>query len=270
MRTLGVGFLALALSMTALQGAAHAQTPPPPTPPPPPPPPVVQTPPPAPNPAPVVIPVPSVLPQTPPPAGLAPNAPPEEKKADPALLRAFRASYLSYDALTHEVRQGSNGPPLEREQLYQILRRPDLLEETDRRETKRTLLFLGAGGLLATGVVTGVVLLATAPNMNSPECLATADSYNNGCSPDNTRHQIFGAMAIGAGVLGGSALAFVAFGVNLDPLTPDEKQRAIASYNGALMAHLRNNAATRPWPTSIRFTPVFDLHGGGLAAAARF
>jgi hypothetical protein len=195
-------------------------------------------------------------------------APPPVPATDPQLLRAFRASALSYDDITQSVHQG-NGHVVEREELYRIIQRPDLIAESESRATKRTWIFVGAGATTVLGIAAGVGIIANARHLNDPYCVANLNNMNNDCIPSHDRSQVIGVASIAAGVLGGSLLAYWGFGIQVDPLTPDEKQRVIAAYNGQLMGRLRQNIATVA-PRSIRVLPQFDTHSGGLVAVANF
>lgn len=201
----------------------------------------------------------------------APAAPPPQATADAdaAMHAAFNESYLRYDDATGRVRQGASGREVPWLELYGLIDRPDLIDEVKARSSKRTWLYIGGAALAVTGSAIGIALVATEPDETGPECLTEPKRFTTSCDADIARRHAFAVVAIATGVLGGTGLAYWGATVNLQPLGPNELERAIAGHNARLTQRL-TDSRPKSGPTSLRIVPRVDLHGGGLTAVGTF
>ena len=186
-----------------------------------------------------------------------------EELAEPALPAEFLDKALRVDASNH-ITLGRTQTPLTHRELYVQLGRTELVAQSELLAARRNWLIAGSVGLASAAIVTGVILIATAPKLASPACESSVQIYNEFCVPRANQHNISGTAVIIGGVVG--ALLMAGFAYNSDPRVLDVDQTAslVSSFNSRLARQLR-----RP-PAGLRFLPMVTPEGATLTASLRF
>lgn len=194
-----------------------------------------------------------------------PTAPPvmPTEVAEPALPTEFLDQALKVDD-KNKVSQGRAQVPLTHRELFVRLDRTDLVEKSDALAARRKWLIVGSVALSSAALVTGIILIATAPRLASVECESSVSVYNEICVPRANAHNISGTVTIAAGVVGALLMAGFAYNSNPAVLDRDETAALVSGYNSKLARQLR-----RP-PAGIRFLPMVTPDGASLTAALRF
>lgn len=194
-----------------------------------------------------------------------PSPPPvmPTEAAEPALPDTFLDQALRVD-VKNQITRGRAQTPVSHRELFEQLGRADLLERSQALATRRTWLIVGAVALSTAAIVTGSILIATAPNLATPACENSVQVYNEICVPRAKEHNISGTAIIAAGVVGSVLMAGFAYASNPDVLTRDETAALIGSFNSRLARQLR-----RP-PAGLRLMPLVTPDGAWLTASLRF
>ena len=185
------------------------------------------------------------------------------EEAEPALPPDFFDQALKVDE-KNKVSQGRAQVPLTHRELFVRLERTDLIEKSDGLAMRRQWLVIGSIALSTAAIITGALLIATAPRLASVECESSVTIYNEFCVPRANTHNISGTVTIVAGVVGALLMAGFAYNSNPALLDRDETAALVSRYNSKLARQLR-----RP-PAGIRFLPMVTPDGASLAAALRF
>lgn len=183
--------------------------------------------------------------------------------AEPALPPQFLDQALKVDVDNH-ITQGRAKTPLSHRELFQTMGRADLLAKSDSMITRRRWLIVGAIGLSTAAIVTGSILIATAPRLASPACESSVQVYNEICVPRANQHNISGTAIIVTGVVGALLMAGFAYGSDPAVLSRDETVSLVGAYNSQLARQLR-----RP-PAGLRLLPMVTPDGASLTASLRF
>ncbi len=183
--------------------------------------------------------------------------------AEAALLTDFFDQALKVDE-KNKISQGRAQVPLTHREFFVMLERTDLIEKSDGLAMRRQWLVIGSVALSSAAIITGALLIATAPRLASAECESSVTVYNEFCVPRANAHNISGTVTIAAGVVGALLMAGFAYNSNPALLDRDETAALVSRYNSKLARQLR-----RP-PASIRFLPMVTPDGASLAAALRF
>ncbi len=193
------------------------------------------------------------------------SAPPvmPAEAAEPNLPTAFLDQALKVDD-KNNVSVGRSGTPLTHRELFLKLERTDLVQKSDELAARRKWLTVGAVGLSSASILAGVILIATAPKLASPDCESSVAVYNEICVPRAHAHNISGTVVIATGVVASLLMAGFAFGANPDVLNRDETASLVSGYNSKLARNLR-----RP-PAGIRLLPVITPDGAALTASLKF
>jgi hypothetical protein len=185
-------------------------------------------------------------------------------------MRSFMQQYVAYDVYTGRAHQGTARTALTREQLYTLLGREDLIEQSERNRTKRIILFTAAGAALAAGIAGGIYVYGRQPDLNSRRCTDSVSEYNDECIPKRRQANI----AAGGLVIGGllAASGFIAWGLSykLDILSPSATAQAVAQHNGDLMRTLRQGVAARKPSATLEVFPQVSYNSGGVGARVTF
>lgn len=183
--------------------------------------------------------------------------------AEPALPATFLDQALRVD-VKNQITRGRAQTPVSHRELFEQLGRADLLERSQALATRRTWLIVGAVALSTAAIITGSILIATAPNLATPACENSVQVYNEICVPRAKEHNISGTAIIAGGVVGSVLLAGFAYASNPDVLTRDETAALIGTFNSRLARQLR-----RP-PAGLRLIPLVTPDGAWLTASLRF
>lgn len=183
--------------------------------------------------------------------------------AEPALPSEFLDQALRVDA-KNRVTRGRAQTPVSHRELFALMERTDLLQQSDAMIARRKWLIIGSVTLAVVGIGTGIALIATAPNLATPACESSVQIYNEVCVPNARTHNISGTAVIATGVLG--ALLMAGFAYNADPsvLDRDQTSALIGTYNSKLARSLR-----RP-PAGLKLIPLVTPEGAMLTASLRF
>jgi hypothetical protein len=183
--------------------------------------------------------------------------------ADPVLPTAFLDQALKVDS-NNRISRGRSQETVSHRELFEQLGRTDLLARSQDLAAKRTWLIVGAVALSTAAIVTGSILIATAPNLATPACENDVDVYNNVCVPQAAQHNISGTAVIVSGVVGALLMAGFAYGSDPAVLTRDETVALVSTFNSRLARTLR-----RP-PAGLRVLPLVTPDGAWLTASLRF
>lgn len=194
-----------------------------------------------------------------------PSPPPvmPAEDVEPALPPAFLEQALKVD-VNNRITRGRAQAPVTHRELFMELGRTDLLERSQQLATRRTWLVVGALALSTAAIVTGSLLLATAPNLATPACESSVQVYNEICVPRAREHNISGTAIIATGVVGALLMAGFAYGSDPAVLNRDETAALVGSFNARLARMLR-----RP-PEGLRLIPLVTPDGASLSASLRF
>ncbi len=185
------------------------------------------------------------------------------EEADPALPTEFLDKALKVDA-RNQITMGRAQTPVAHRELFLQLDRSDLVTKSELLATRRKWLIIGSVGLSSAAIVTGIILIATAPRLTSIECESSVQVYNDICVARANQHNISGTAVIVTGVVG--ALLMAGFAYNSDPrvVDADETAALVSTFNSRLARQLR-----RP-PAGLRFLPMVTPDGASLSASLRF
>ena len=194
-----------------------------------------------------------------------PSVPPvmPTELAEPVLPGEFLDKALKVDS-KNRITMGRAQTPVTHLELFTQLGRGDLIAKSEMLALRRKWLIIGGVGLGSAAIVTGIILIATAPKLASIYCESSVRIYNDICVPRANEHNISGTAIIVTGVLG--ALLMAGFAYNSDPraIDADETAALVGTFNSKLARELR-----RP-PAGIRFLPVVTPDGASLTASLRF
>ena len=189
-----------------------------------------------------------------------PSAPPMPVVA-PGVPPSFVDSALRVDR-DNVITEGKAGTPVSHRELFTRLGRTDLLEKSDAAKTRRTALFIAAGGVLLAGAVTGIAFLATSPNLATPACENDVRVYNDICVPKVREHTSIGVGSLVGGVVGALLLGGIAFLSDPRVLNADATSRLVGIYNAQLLRKLRGETVT--------LVPVITNEGAAMSASLHF
>jgi hypothetical protein len=173
------------------------------------------------------------LPPEPPPAPVAEPTPTLSAQA----MNAFLDQYLSYDEETGQATRGRAHSSVERIPFYALVGGPDLVEAAKARRNERWLFLGSAGALAAAGLIGGVALFVSAPDLASPACQENNNTYGQ-CVTTRANREAIGRGAIIVGGLGAGVLALLGLTLDLDPIPRVEAHRLANAYNGQLRLQL--------------------------------
>ena len=196
-----------------------------------------------------------------PPLSPPPVMPTEE--AEPVLPSIFLDQALRVDVGNH-ITQGRARTPMSHVELFEKMGRADLLTKSAELATRRKWLIIGSVALSAAAIITGSILIATAPNLATPACESNIQVYNEICVPRAAQHTISGTAVIVTGVVGALLMAGFAYGSDPAVLTRDETTALVSEYNSRVARSLR-----RP-PNGFRLIPLVTPDGAWLTASLRF
>jgi hypothetical protein len=185
------------------------------------------------------------------------------EQAEPVLPPTFLDRALKVDVDNH-ITQGRTATPVSHREFFERLGRADLLAKSADLEKRRKWLIIGSVALSTAAIVTGSILIATAPNLATPACESSVQVYNEICVPRAAQHNISGTAVIVTGVVGALLMAGFAYGSDPSVLTRDETAALVGSYNSRLARELR-----RP-PAGLRLIPMVTPEGASLTASLRF
>ena len=183
--------------------------------------------------------------------------------ADPVLPSTFLDQALKVD-VDNQITQGRDKKPVTHRELFELTGRSDLLVRSELMAARRKWLIIGAIALSTAAIVTGALLIATAPNLATPACESSVQTYNEICVPRAAQHNISGTAIIVTGVLGALLMAGFAYGSDPSVLNRDETAALVSTYNSKLARELR-----RP-PAGLRILPLVTPDGASLTASLRF
>jgi hypothetical protein len=207
-------------------------------------------------------------PVTPVPAATAPAPAAVTATPPPAVPPAFMEQFLSYDDAAGVVVQGRARQPLERQQLYLALERPDLVEKSREAVRRRVGLGIAGGVLIVAGVVTAVAAKLSMPDFTKGACDApSSNAYNAVCVPDAQRLEVVAASGLIAGFSLGGLLLSLAYVSKPDVLSKEETTTLISQHNGSLLRRLRGESSERG---TVHVTPYASAQGGGLTTVVTF
>lgn len=194
-----------------------------------------------------------------------PSAPPvmPTELAEPVLPSAFLEQALKVD-VDNQITQGRERKPVTHRQLFAWLGRSDLLARSELMAARRKWLIIGSVALASASLVAGSILLATAPNLATPACESSVQTYNEVCVPRAAQHNISGTALIVTGVLGALLMAGFASGSDPSVLDRDETTALVSTFNSKLARELRRPAA------GLRLLPLVTPDGASLIASLRF
>lgn len=164
----------------------------------------------------------------------------------------------------NQITEGRQSTPVTHRQLFERMGRTDLIAQSEARASRRTALALigGIGGGLA--IAAGVIVVATAPVLASPQCESNVTIYNEICVPRAQAHNIAGGALIATGVIAGLLLGTIAYWSDPDVLTRDETASLIGTYNAQLAKRLKQP------PSGLKIVPVVTPDGAAVAASMKF
>ena len=142
--------------------------------------------------------------------------------------------------------------------------RSDLLARSELMAARRKWLIIGSVALASAAIIAGSILIATAPNLATPACESSVQTYNEVCVPRAAQHNISGTAIIATGVVGALVMAGFAYGSDPSVLNRDETAALVGTYNSKLARELR-----RP-PAGLRLLPLITPDGAMLTASLRF
>ena len=194
-----------------------------------------------------------------------PSPPPvmPAEEAEPALPSTFLDQALRVDVENH-ITQGRARTPVSHVELFEKLGRADLLTKSADLATRRKWLIIGSIALSSAAIVTGSILIATAPNLATPACESNTQVYNQVCVPRAAQHNISGTAVIVTGVVGALLMAGFAYGSDPAVLTRDQTSALVSEYNSRVARSLR-----RP-PSGFRLIPLVTPDGAWVTASLRF
>lgn len=195
-------------------------------------------------------------------AVLSQTEPPPPAVAEPLIPAAFLDQALTWDAAGNRALRGRQKTVLTRNEFFVELGRPDLIERSNARQTRRIAFAATASALAIVGVVTSVVLFAGSPDMNSAKCVANIDNFHL-CEADNKVHQLGGTVVLATSLATAMLLATLAWW-STPEVDADEAQHLAAQYNAGLLKRLRGS------PSSLRWLPAVGPDGALLAVAGKF
>lgn len=193
--------------------------------------------------------------------GAEPSAPPIIETPTTGVPQGFTDAALRVNRL-NVITEGRSGKELSHRELFSRLGRTDLLAQSDAVQTRRTVLFVAAGAVAVAGLITGTVLLATSPNLATPQCENDVAVYNEICVPQARQHLTGGVVAYAGGVVGALVLGGLAFLSDPRVLDVDGTSRLVGLYNAQLLRTMRANGVT--------VVPVVTTGGAMMAASLRF
>lgn len=195
--------------------------------------------------------------------GLSPPPVMPTEEAEPVLPSTFLDQALKVDVDNH-ISQGRAQTPMSHRALFEKMGRTDLLTKSADLAMRRRWLIVGSTALSAAAIVTGTILIATAPNLATPACESNVQVYNEICVPRAAQHTVSGTAVIVTGVVGALLMAGFAYGSDPAVLTRDETAALVSTYNSKIARDLR-----RP-PNGFRLIPLVSPEGAWLTASLRF
>jgi len=147
---------------------------------------------------------------------------------------------------------------LSQRELYDVTGRDDLAAKADANLSRRFKLII-AGVLSGTALLTtGVVVMATSPDMTTPYCQSSLRRYNDECVPQYRLHQALGGTLVVVGAVAGSLLLTFAAWNTPDLLSRRQVEDLVDSHN-----------ASHP-QAEVRVVPVLDPRLVGVVLRGRF
>ena len=183
--------------------------------------------------------------------------------AEPALPSVFFDQVLKVD-VNNRITQGREKKPVTHRELFELMGRSDLLARSELMAARRKWLIIGSVALASAAIIAGSILIATAPNLATPACESSVQTYNEVCVPRAAQHNISGTAIIATGVVGALVMAGFAYGSDPSVLNRDETAALVSTYNSKLARELR-----RP-PAGLRLLPLITPDGAMLTASLRF
>jgi hypothetical protein len=179
---------------------------------------------------------------------------------------AFDREAISVDAILNEVKR--NGKPYGAADFYRTVGRPDLAAWSEDRTRQRTWLIASGTIIAVAGVVTGIVVMGTGPDTNSPQCQTNDYADYTNCYDRASKAQMTGAFILGAGLAAGGVL-FV-WGMNIpEMVTPAEATLKMATdYNQSLS--VKNGGSAPSSGVKLRILPALGPGYAGLSAKLTF
>ena len=149
-------------------------------------------------------------------------------------------------------------------EFYLRVGRPDLAAWSEDRTRQRIWLMGGGVVMLLAGVVSGVLVMAGAPDSSSAACGPQTSPTYADCVDRSQRATTGGAILIGAGVGLGGALVVLGLSTPEMVTTPEETVRLAADYNREL-ANRKEKEGAR-----LRIVPALAPGYAGLSARLTF
>lgn len=198
------------------------------------------------------------------------QAPPDTPPADAPTAAAeagfdeaaYRMQYLRWDRRAEKPVYGRDERRLEREELYRLIGREDLLARHEQLRSRRLWTAIGAGASTVAGLTVAGVLLANRVDLNDPYCVANPTNYDE-CTDHYRQEGTWAMISAGVGVAGGVVLTTIAMMAHRAMNRPDQRT-LIYEYNEGLKKKLSTPG------TSLRLVPVVSPSSGGLMATLRF
>ncbi len=192
-----------------------------------------------------------------------PPMPAVEAPAEPLVPAAFFDDVLSWDSESNQAMHGRQKTVLTRTEFFERVGRHDLIEKSNSLRTRRITLAVAAGTVALGGIISGVVLLAGSPDMNSAYCVNNVTNFNQ-CHETNRVHQTGGIGLIAGSAAVAMLMATLAWWSSPDAIDGDEATHLVSQYNAGLLKRLRASRG------SLKWLPVVSPDGAALAVAGRF
>jgi hypothetical protein len=185
----------------------------------------------------------------------------------PGLAReVYNRDSLRLRPSQNEVFTANGARELSAVEFYRLVGRPDLAASSQARKGERGLLYTFSFLTFGAGVASGVYVMSTAQNMNSPSCYAQGAISYNKCVQSNSNTKLIGAGLIAGGFLvGGLLLTWAALTPDM-VTSPQETAQIVDQYNRNLSKRLTSVLAE----PRVEVTPMFGKDGGGIAARFTF
>lgn len=184
--------------------------------------------------------------------------------ASPPIIAAEEDRSVIYTD-DYKILYGEARKELTAVQLFEVLGRTDLVEQANTNAKRRTVLMISGISVAAVGLVAGIVLLATSPNLMTGRCNMEAAYLNDVCLPLNSLHQVGGAASIAGGIIIGAILGSVAWWSRPEVFTRYEMGKFIDQHNAELV-----NANKKPTSFHFELSPSVSPSFAGLVATGSF